>query len=198
MIMNTITRLSGGGFTLALIAALAFGCSGEKQTEEECEDPPEKAQQPDAKNTKLERFGLGRAGDEDKQKKDWCRACVMSKVGYASCQKVYADEPGESRDSLKARARDKACKDAKFKTNECPDSAVISLLCKGDPPPAGTPDPGTALQNLHQALSGEKPPVVLTGPRAEGEDEKKEAPAKDEQPAQQEQPKAAPEPAAKQ
>jgi hypothetical protein len=149
-----------------LIGVCWAGCSGESK-DPDCVDPPKQAAEPEGKPTKVERFGLGRAGDEDKEKKDWCRACVMSKVGYASCQKVYADEPGEARDALRARARAKACSDAKFPKDQCPDSAVISLLCKGDPPPAGTTNPGTALQNLHQALSGGPLPAAAPQPAPE-------------------------------
>lgn len=189
------------GCAALLIGALGVGCSGEKQPDEECVDPPKKAVKQDAPKTKLERFGLGRAGDENKDQKNWCRACVMSKVGYASCQKVYADQPDEPRDALKARARAKACQDAKFPTDACPDGAVISLLCKGDPPPAGTPDPGTALQNLHQALSSGKP-LTPTGTAAPdgAEPATEPATAADAKPADQPEPPAEPatKPSAKQ
>ena len=103
----------------------------------------------------------------------------MSKVGYASCQKVYAKAENEPRTELKARARATACADAKFRKDQCPDSAVISLLCKGDAPPAGTPDPGTALQNLHQALSSGKAPKPAADAEqpADGDDDATKAPA---------------------
>jgi hypothetical protein len=143
--------------TLALVGALIVGCSGEKKpSEQDCVDPPS-ADAGEKKTVKIERFGLGKAGDEDKEKKDWCRACVMSQVGYASCQRVFAETEGEDRDSLRKRARDKACVDAKYPAGACPEKAVINVQCKGDAPPAGTPDPGTALQNLYQKLGGGQP-----------------------------------------
>jgi hypothetical protein len=141
-----------------LLATVAFagamGCSGEKKDgDKDCVDSPE-GTAPIAKSVKVERYGLGRAGDEDKESKDWCRACVMSKLGYASCQRVFAETTGESKDSLRASARKQACADAKFPKGGCPDSAVINIQCKGEPAPAGTPDPGTALQNLYKAMGG--------------------------------------------
>lgn len=142
-------------FALALAIA---GCSSKgAEGDKECVDPPPEAVEKAKKSVKVERFGLGKAGDEDKESKDWCRACVMSMQGYASCQRVYAESPDEGRDSLRARARDKACLDAKYPKDACPAKAVINVLCKGDPPPPGTPDPGTALQNLYKAMGGGQP-----------------------------------------
>jgi hypothetical protein len=177
---ETIVMIARIALALALVGALGAGCSsGGKETEEECVDPPEAAD--GAKKTvKLERFGLGKAGEEDRKDKDWCRACVMSRIGYASCQRVYAASDDEDRESLRAKAREKACLDAKFPKDACPDEAVINLLCKGDAPPPGTPDPGTALQNLYQKLEGQQkaPPRDEAPPKPEAK--ASEAPPKPE------------------
>jgi hypothetical protein len=160
--MNSRARKTSLALAATALAAALIGCSSAKQdkdAEKECVDPPAAAADKARKTVKVERFGLGRAGEEDKESKDWCRACVMSKIGYASCQRVFAAKPDEPRESLKARARDKACVDAKFPVDACPDQAVISNVCKGEPPPAGTTDQGTALQNLYKALQGDKPPA---------------------------------------
>jgi hypothetical protein len=142
---------------LAIVMAAA-GCSSKReQTDEECIETPKSAAAKAKQNVKIERYGLGKAGAEDTEGKDWCRACVMSTLGYASCQRVYAEKPDESRDSIRDRARAKACADAKYPAEKCPDTAVISNLCKDEPPPEGTPDPGKALQNLYKSLGGGQP-----------------------------------------
>ena len=147
--------------TIALLAtALAVaGCSSKREkADEECVETPESAAAKAKQDVKVERFGLGKAGAEDKEGKDWCRACVMSTLGYASCQRVHAEKPDESRDSIRARARAKACADAKYPADKCPDTAVISNQCKDEPPTEGTPNPGKALQNLYQSLGGSGAP----------------------------------------
>ena len=141
--------------SLLVLGALVSGCSGQgKEAEEECVDPPPEAVAGAKKTVTAERFGLGKAGDENKEDKDWCRACVMAKIGYASCQRVFADAPGEERDAIRSRARAKACADAQYPKDACPDQAVINIQCKGEAPPPGTPDPGSALQNLFQKMGG--------------------------------------------
>lgn len=147
---------------VALVAAALLltvaGCSSKgAEGDKECVDPPPEAVEQAKKTVQIERFGLGKAGDENKADKDWCRACVMSLKGYASCQRVYAQSPDEGRDSLRARARVKACLDAGYPKEACPDKAVINLLCLGDDLPPGTPDPGTALQNLFKSMGGGQP-----------------------------------------
>jgi len=181
--LKTKTMWTRTALALAVVTWLAAGCSGKKEQEEqECVDPPPEANAGEKKTVKLERFGLGKAGDEGKEQKDWCRACVMSKVGYASCQRVFADKEGEDRDTLRKRARDKACVDAKFEADACPEEAVINIQCKGDVPPPGTPDPGTALQNLYKKMGGGQPKVQVN-PRPAGEAEgPAEGPAKADKP----------------
>ena len=167
-----------GALAAVALAAAITGCSSKgTEGDKDCVDPPPEAVEQAKKTVQIERIGLGRAGDEDKESKDWCRACVMSTRGYASCQRVYAKSPDEGRDSLRARAREKACLDAKYPKDACPDKAVINLLCKGDPPPAGTPDPGTALQNLYKAMGGGQPAgAAPTKPEAKPEAKASETP----------------------
>jgi len=152
--VNPARRAPSRALAILAVGVLAASCSSKgKEADKECVDPPEAAAGAQ-KTVKVERYGLGKAGDEDKEDKDWCRACVMSKLGYASCQRVFAGAPGEDREAMRARARSKACADAKYPEDACPDQAVINIQCKGEPPPPGTPDPGTALQNLFQSMGG--------------------------------------------
>ena len=133
--------------------ALTLACSSDK--------PAAPADCPDAAApaAQVERFNLGRAGEDPAEKKDadWCRACVWSDSGFASCQRVYAGSGDEDREALRRRARAKACEDAGYPADACPDSKVIALLCKGDPPPRGTKTPGAALQNLYKKMTGGEP-----------------------------------------
>jgi hypothetical protein len=148
------------------------GC-GSEEKDPECVDPPAAEKAP-----AVERFGLGKAGAKELKDHDWCRACVMSKVGFASCQRVYSDEPGTlpDRAPLRAKAREKACDDAGFKKGECPDGAVINLLCKDDKLPEGTKTPGEAVQDLFKSLNPAAPtggasganPATAPGETAEG------------------------------
>ncbi len=169
MIRPLLTNLS-----IFVLAAVLSGCSS---TVEEPDCVPDPDAKPIVIEKKYERVGLGKAGRKALEKHDWCRACVMSKMGFASCQKVYSDEPGELKDKklLRGKAREKACTDAGFKKGECLDSAIISIICKGDPPPTGTKSPGDAVQDLFQALN--KPEAakvdVKVQPRAEPKGEPK-------------------------
>ncbi|MFO8072673.1 MAG: hypothetical protein R6V85_12450 [Polyangia bacterium] len=159
--------MSGGAALLAAAFSIAiWGCSSSEKSEPDCVRPDAATAR---KQVKIERFGLGRAGQRDKSELDWCRACVMSDLGYASCQRVYAREKGEERESIRARARKKACRDAKLSEDECTAEKIISVLCKGDPPPEGTPSPSDALQNLYQALQGEGPAAPDAGSAESGE-----------------------------
>ncbi len=140
----------------SLVAALLLcSCSrsGEKPAAD-CESTAAKAGS--EASAKVERIGLGRVGEREKREGDWCRACVWSKVGFASCQRVFAEKDGEDRDTVRARARAKACKDAGWPVDACPEDKVISLLCSGDAPLPGTKNPGAALQDLYRKLNPDK------------------------------------------
>jgi hypothetical protein len=90
---------------------------------------------------------------------DYCRACVMARAGFASCQRVWGAKD-ESREALKQRAIEKACKDAGYTINACPPQAIISNVCKGDPPPPGTMSAGEALKKFAiKRLGGGPAPV---------------------------------------
>ena len=164
--------------SIFVLAAVLFGCSS---TVEEPDCVPDPNAKPIVIEKKYERVGLGKAGKKALEKHDWCRACVMGKVGFASCQKVYSDEPGEVEDKnlLRGKAREKGCSDAGFKKGECPDSAIISIICKGDPPPAGTKSPSDAVQDLYQALNepGAAKVDVKVQPRAKSKADSKPKPS---------------------
>jgi hypothetical protein len=164
-----VSATAGGLFGVAGLALAALlpllSCSpSSDRTAADCGTAGAKgeAQAP----VRLERFGLGRVGDDDNRDKDWCRACVWSKVGFASCQRVYAAKDGEEQEAIRARARAKACTDAGWPADACPADKLISLLCKGDGPAAGTKEPGAALQDLYRQLNPEKfqAPPQGTGP----------------------------------
>jgi len=163
--MNRIQRAITGSVTL--ITALVFvmtqllaGC-GTREEEPDCVTDPNA--KPVVIEKKVETFGLGKVGDKEKRNNDWCRACVMSRANFASCQRVYADAPGDVEDKapLKKKALDKACADAGYKTGECPDSALISMMCKGEKPPEGTKGAAEAVQDLFQKLNPAPPSVAV-------------------------------------
>jgi hypothetical protein len=83
---------------------------------------------------------------------DFCNACVRSEMGYISCQREYERQRGEARESLKKRAIAKACMDAGYPKDSCPESAQIGVQCKGDPENPGGLSAGEALQ----IISGER------------------------------------------
>ncbi|MDD5306268.1 MAG: hypothetical protein PHU25_03000 [Deltaproteobacteria bacterium] len=133
---------------LAGVLAGAWGLACHKPAEE-CPDPAKGAA---GKKARIERRNLGRVGDDDPNA-DWCRACVMGPKGFASCQRALAESPAETKDVLRAKARDRACKDSGF-TGECPDKAVIGMFCKGDQPPKDGLTPGKALQQIYFGPKG--------------------------------------------
>lgn len=148
--------LTGAGLICSLAA---IGCS-EKTEQPDC--VPQKPSAP-AQAAGVERTAVAKI-PVDKEKADWCRACVLGPHGYASCQRVYAAAEGELRDDVRARAKKQACDDAGFKPGECQDKNVIALLCKGDPPPPNATEPGKALQML---FYGKKPGGGQAGPAAQ-------------------------------
>ena len=130
-------------YTITAAFALIFGttagtgCSP-KSKEIDCEDTSsgKKAVTGEAKTE---------ATGPDRDESDWCHACVLGPKGYTSCQRVYAVDERESRDSLRKRSADRACKDAGFKEGECPASSIISMVCKGANLPKAMPkDDGIA------------------------------------------------------
>ena len=151
---SSIKKNVNGALLVALVSALAAGCWN--KAEPECEAPA-----PVAAKKKTERKPLQaiNVSAQEKRDKDWCRACVMGPKGWASCQTAYAFEESETRESLKGRAREKACDDAGFEKNACPDKAVLAVLCKGEDPPSGSENVAKALQSAFlksKAGAGEK------------------------------------------
>jgi hypothetical protein len=105
---------------------------------------------------------------------DWCRTCVMSPQGFASCQRVYAQSTDETRDSVRQRSLDKACADAGFEKDACPKQAIIAVGCKDDPPQPGVKDPGQALQDLFLSTQGKAPEAgIPRSPSAQDESAKR-------------------------
>jgi hypothetical protein len=88
----------------------------------------------------------------------WCRSCVVGPHGFMSCQSVTQSNLSETVDELRDRARIAACVDSGFTKDNCPASGVISVVCKGDPPPADKTAAGKAMLD---ALKNSGP-VVLT------------------------------------
>lgn len=140
------------------VAATALAlpsCSSEKK-EPDCvpaaDAKPEKGQ-------KVEVTPL-LVGNQDKKDNDWCRVCIMGPKGYASCQRVYGDTKAEPREPIRERARVKACVDAGFPADACPTTAVIGIVCKGDPPPPNAGNPAAILQDMYKQMN---PPPANTG-----------------------------------
>lgn len=149
-------------------AALALpACSSEKK-EPDCVPAAEPKRL--AEGQKIEMTPL-QIDSAEKEKLDWCRACIMGPKGYASCQRVYARTPTEPREEVRKRAREKACVDSGFPADACPTTAEIGIVCKGDPPPPNSGDPAKALQNMYQKLN---PPPA--GAPSAGAPEKSGAP----------------------
>lgn len=84
---------------------------------------------------------------EHKPDADNCQTCVQSKAHFISCQRVWGDN-GESRDELKVKSTEKACKDAGY-PNTCPKEAILSVYCKGDTLPDSAKNTGFALKKIH-------------------------------------------------
>ncbi len=160
---------------VALAAALA-ACSQDKKTPD-CVPAVGAAAATQPKVTSRRLFVDDQAG---RKNNDWCRACVMGTKGYASCQRVYGDTPTEARDAIKERARVKACVDSGYTATTCPASATIALVCKGDPPPPGAGNPGTALQDLYRSLNpnGPVPPKPSASPTPPAGSSASQKPAK--------------------
>jgi hypothetical protein len=78
---------------------------------------------------------------------DWCRACVMG-AKWASCQTARAENTAVKREMLQARALERACQDAGFEKDKCPETAILSRICRGD----SRPDEAKATKTLQKAL----------------------------------------------
>jgi len=145
---------------LFVFASVLLTCSSKK---EECVDPPSSTKKAASQQIK------------GKKVSDWCRTCVMGPKGWASCQTVYAQNDKEARDSVKARSLEQACLDSGFEKGVCPEKALISSRCKGDPPPTrgGAPK---ALQKAFfnkQLKQSPKPNSSEDHQKKKGDQEKK-------------------------
>ncbi len=86
---------------------------------------------------------------------DWCRACVMG-AKWASCQTARAEKTTVKRDVLLTRALERACQDAGFEKDRCPEAAVLSSICRGDDKPTGTSTPGALKKAFFDNLKKER------------------------------------------
>jgi hypothetical protein len=135
-----ISKIRSTGLVVLLAVGLCLAACKPESEEPDCV-PAEPAKV--EKKAKVKK--VRRVSTIDKKKADWCRACVMGPKGWASCQVAYG-EPGEDREVVRARSREKACDDAGFEKGKCPDKAVLAIKCKGDQPKATSGDPARALQ----------------------------------------------------
>jgi hypothetical protein len=148
---------------LVALSMLTSAC-GRRPEAEKCEDP--KATADAVKNAAAK----GESGTpapaapkperiiQDAKDIMWCRSCAVGPAGYMSCQTVRQATTTETTEALRERARLAACKDAAFPEGKCPAASVISLVCKGDPPPKDETAAGKAML---EALKGSGP-IVLT------------------------------------
>ena len=124
-------------------AIIVSGCS--KPEEPECIPAPAKVVvKPDTDAPVLR---IAKSEVKHAKGTDHCQVCVMSPARFISCQRIWADQ-GESRDEIKVKATEKACKDAGY-PDTCPKKAIMSVYCKGDPLPEGALNGGLALQKIH-------------------------------------------------
>ena len=106
---------------------LAMNVSGcQKKDELECV-PSKKVEKVAIEKTPLPTGDINRI----RKNLDQCHACVLSMQGFYSCQTVWQTGK-ETREELKKAAVEKACKDAGYSADKCPDSAVKMVQCKGD------------------------------------------------------------------
>ena len=138
---------------LVATALLAASCA-RKSEEAKCDDPPS------ANDSTKSGAASSTPAKATMEAKDlmWCRSCVVGPAGYMSCQTVRQKMTTETKDETRDRARLAACKDAGFPEGTCPSSGVISVTCKGDPPPEDKTAAGKAMLNALKS-SG---PLVLT------------------------------------
>ncbi|MBN2716141.1 MAG: hypothetical protein JXX14_09830 [Deltaproteobacteria bacterium] len=128
--MNRLKQFFTGdmlvGTTGIVLLIVSIGCRPE---EPEC-IPTDKVNVVEVEKTPIPPGELSRG----RMDKDQCHACVQSKRGFYSCQTVWQTHK-ETRDELKKLAREKACVDAGWPKDECPEAAVKMVQCKGDAPP---------------------------------------------------------------
>ena len=136
---------------------MGIGCKVGKDADKECVDPPEAVA---AKGTKSP--SEGKASEKkvvmSEDDVNWCRACVVGPHGFMSCQRVNQSNTAETEEQLREKARIAACTDSGFTETNCPPDKVISVACKGDPPPK---DKRAAGEALLKALKNSGP-LVLT------------------------------------
>ncbi len=164
MCLRLSPRLLMCRVAVAALLISALGCS--RAREEECVDPPKSA----TTKKKYTHDQLGKVPQTPDPNADWCRTCVKSPKGWASCQLVYATEAGEDRAEVKKRSRQRACDDAGYAKGACPDKAVIAVSCKGDAPPVSPAEAQKALQRLFFRNKGKQ--------QSEGKGPTKAPPAK--------------------
>jgi hypothetical protein len=162
---------------LVMVCVLSVfnGCKSKKEgSDEDCVDPPNASVTKEATAASAD----GKSAPQNKvvmSDKDvnWCRACVMGPHGFMSCQRVSQSTTTETMEQLRDRARIAACKDSGFTETNCPPDKVISVACKGDPPPKDKRAAGEALLKALKT-SG---PLVLTKDGAKLEKREKRAAA---------------------
>jgi len=131
-------RIITGFVALLGLALLGLSCSS-RDKPPECAPAPQAAAKGGMKTTVIKRADL-----------DWCQACVKGKR-WVSCQTADAAKKGEAREILKRRAVEKACVDAEYEKDQCPDASVFLLKCRGEKGAGSAQETGEALQ---RALMG--------------------------------------------
>jgi hypothetical protein len=144
--------------TFGVILVVALACSRQNKEEEACDTAPDKVQAAAKPQTaeKEKRMRVPAPSDAD-----WCRACVVGPHGFMSCQRVNGSY-GESLNSLRERARIKACLDSGFTEASCPSESVIAISCKDDKP---AKDKTAAGKKVMQALKKSGPLVLTSDPK---------------------------------
>lgn len=139
----------------SLVCLGGLGCSlGQSGEQPDCIE--DTSQKPIIK--KIERTRLNNitnvATKEDLKNKEWCHACVMGPHKFASCQRIFETHKGESKEAIRERAIDAACKDAGFE-KDCPKSALKAIVCRGDKKPPSELTPGQSVQKMFMDLNPE-------------------------------------------
>ncbi len=148
------------GLTACLVTAITVFACGKKNDTTNCND----TKQTDAKSAAISSSESANKTENvaelNKKTSDdnaWCRSCVVGPAGFMSCQTVRDESAAQATAELREKARIKACVDSGFTEDNCPDSKIISLQCKGDPQPS---DPQEAGKKMMEALRGSSPVIV--------------------------------------